>query len=285
MNQISDLKELKKTIDGMSYSYCDLIDVEGKKLVIRNHKKPDFNSNLEKIIKKVNSPAIKKGSYLIRFYVASQQEPDVYVYHKGGVKTISEDKPMPIVQAQEKPSKDSAERVLTWTQALSYQKEISELTFKVQLLERERDDWKVKYNELLNDRDEENDENVISEAPLSAADSIKSIIENVMVTGMPVLDRLLSHREKKLDFEMMKFGITPKQRPQQQQQQNPNNEKLILSRIDEYMTKLGEINPEVYDEIEEATENITDVRSWLIFVRDNYQEIFPELEAYINQAA
>lgn len=282
MNEIKDFKKFEKEAKDQGYIYCDLFSHDNKKLLTRNRLKGDFESNLKKIFAKLESSVTSPGTYIIRCYVAPASEPEIFVYHKGGVKTLGENSELPktitIIEKQKEPKSPD---VLTYEKALEYQNEISRLTFENADLRRQIE----ALEEELEDYEEEEEERENNPATMGDNNPMKAVttaIENIMATALPVLDRHYKYKEDLMKLEWAKITKTiPAQAPQQQQQPSPMDQ--LEQKVNAWLDKISTENQELYAKLEEMSTQVTSLEEYLQAIQKSFPEKFLELESFVTQ--
>lgn len=279
MQEITNLSEFKRNVIDQNYIYCSLIDQNGKKLINRNKKKTDFDSNLDKIIKKLQSNFLKNGSYFIECAVHPYGETESWLFNKGGVKTIAEGQTSPTVTIIEREKPSKSPEVLTYAKALEYQNEINRLTYENKRLEEENKALREELEEFEEEEEENEEERSIAEN--NPVKSIGSIIENILATAMPVLDRHYTIKEKQLEIDRLKYlGATEeKQAPKV----TPQEEQVLTNKINAWLEKISAENEELYNKLESLTAQVRSLEEWLVLVKTNFPDKYSELENFVTQ--
>lgn len=281
MTTITDLKEFKAMIPDQGFSFIDLY-YNDKKVFSRNRTKPEFTSKLNDIVKKLNSPATKSGSYLIRCYTTPSGEIDeIYKYNKGGVDTLGNgEAPKNVVTIVEREKAPAQENVLTYAKALEYQNEIQRLTYENKRLEELNKSLQEQIDEYEEEEEEGEESPALAEP--TGMQQVTSLIENILATAMPVLDRHFTIKEKSLELELIKAGRTPIQ-PQAPKVSQKDQEELT-EKVNAWLDKIGEENEELYSQLEAMSQRVNSLEQFLVQIKSNLPEQFQDLESFIQQS-
>jgi len=193
------IPELKKITKDQGYRHVRLTDSDGNELVKFNPSTISVTERIEEMETRLKSPAIKDGYYCFegKMYNGKSQRPDKYYILKGTAK----DEIKPVEEAPI-PEKDHP---LTYDQAIKMNKEIATLKAEKEYLERDRDEWKVKYNSLMDEveeiMEEAPDEEQLGEGGFELSDNMQKFLGTLSENLLPVLDRHYDLKEKKLQIE------------------------------------------------------------------------------------
>jgi chromosome segregation ATPase len=292
MNEIKNLNNFKSSVNDQGYIYCDLHSGDGKKILSRNRLKTEFDDNLSKIIKKINSAPMQNGTYLIRCYISPSSEGEIYCYHKGGVSSLGEGNGQKITIVQKE--KDKPENnVLSYSSALGYQNEINKLTYEKALLEKEISelraqlkDWEENYEEV-----DEEENPTLSEPKKDFMVMLKETLETFSATALPIIDRHYALKERTLEVELMKLGVKPKQKPvdrkidPQAQAKAEAQKQILVDRIEGFLETVSEKDEDHYNELEQLSTETESLEEWLVKVKELYPGTYSEMENYLQNVA
>lgn len=281
MNEITNLNDFKKSLENEPYIYADLYSSDGKKLIPRNRLKKDFDSHITKIFTKIKSPNVQNGTLFIRCSVSPTSSPDIFTFHKGGVKTLSENQTQPTTIIVNEKVKERSPDVLTYDKALEYQNTIAKLEYEKQALE---DKVKALQEELDSLEYVEEEEKSLAEP--NAATSWKDVIENISTTLLPILDRHYTIKEQSLKLELAKLQgkKQPRYVPPKQPQITPEQEEALENGVSEWLEKVQNEDEELYNVFEQMSEQVNSMEEFLAFIKTNYPDSFKDLENYLQVA-
>jgi len=238
------LSQLKALIKKQGYKHIGLRTLEGTELVKYNPNTIKVEKRLEDITTRLSSPTIPDGYYIVgcKYLIAKDAQSDDYMIVKGVVKDLP---PAP------KNITVDTENVLSYTEALKMQNKIAQLEAKNESLEKERDDYKDKYDTLMLEVREIMDDDGEEEETLSEpANNMATALSELVTTLLPVAERHydLQDRHLKLQEGAMVERLHRQQNgiPQAVQDLQQNSQQEFQEIPDEQLAQMSEIDQNAY---------------------------------------
>lgn len=268
----TNLDELKTVFEDMNFKFVRLLDNTRKVLVNWNNAKPE--PTWDKIFKLLNSKSSPIGNYILEFKIQQAKPATEYIFQKGNGLSANGG-PQIIYKEVEKNS-----AVLTFEQAIAYEREIADLKSQLRQAELERDDWQRKYEEIPEEEEETEEE---EQKPLGdQKPAWLSSIENIVPGIMSGWEKHLELKEKALNLEQQKlqqYGmpVIKRQAPQQQSTVPPE----VIEKINEFIADENQLSTAEYDKIIASANGATSIeqilKTWSQVLPDSYAKLLDYL--------
>lgn len=242
------LEQCKEHLAQQGYKHISLQTFDGGDVVKYNPSTVTPDKRFEEIERRLQSPTLPDGYYnfMGKFNSMRDSVPDKYTIVKGDVKEVD----MKPTNTPEPPVKENS--VLSYKEALKMQNKIAELTANKGVIERERDDYRDKYYELLeeveeimNESPEEEEDGELSEG--NTGTFLKELVTNLT----PIFDRHYDLKEKELEIQegkvinkLVKAGFKHPQQNGQPAETAQEEEEYELEYPDLSEEELSEMSPE-----------------------------------------
>ena len=245
--------EIKAAVKQQGYKTAALENNKGERIQQFNSTRTStIAKQLELIHKRLQSDVFEDGIYYIlcASSIQNQKRPDKYPIIKGkfnqSMLNDNGNTHQPVII--QSPSQD----VLSWEAALSYQKQISDLTNKVNQLQLELNNAQILLEEF------ENEETNLGDAPDT---SIVGYLKEVLPSILPMADRYFDLEEKKLNVQSQQQRQPAQQRPPAERKPITTGRFQHLALIEHYynsgqddkfnneLDKLENFNTDLYNQI------------------------------------
>ena len=214
-------QELKNAVKEQGYKIAALDNNKGERIQNFNAlKHTPILKQLDLIQKRLNSDLFEDGIYYVTMATSVRgiKTADRYPIVKGKFTPEMLDEKQNTPVYIQSPSQD----VLSWEAALSYQKQISDLTSQIKALQLENNYLQVQIEDL------ENDEGEGLSAPATGGNDFLSFLKESVPNLLPVVDRYFNIEEQKINLESQKLNRQPQQHQQQKQRTQPQEKKEIV---------------------------------------------------------
>lgn len=194
------LEELKAITKDQGYRHVRLTDSDGNMIVAFNPASITVGARIDEMATRLKGPAMKDGYYIFegKQYLRTEAKVDKYPVLKGTAKEEINLNPEPEPIKEDHP--------LTYDQAIKMNKQIAELKAQNEYLERERDEWKLKYDQLMEEveeiiAEEPEEDETMSEGNGEISSDMQKFWTQLSENLLPVIDRHYDMKEKKLQIE------------------------------------------------------------------------------------
>lgn len=286
--QTYTIQELENAIRETAYKYIALYTASGTQLIPYNNQKPTVEERLIEIRKRLKSPTLKDGVYIVRAknYTSKDAVYDEFPVQKGRgkIETLQEIAPAKIERNPE---------VTSYKEVLKLQNKITELEYELKALQKDYDELEIKYEEQ-----KEEFEELKETAPQLAEGEQKDFLSRagtwlaeIIPTVSPLLDKHFELKELALKNEtariMLAQGRTIQQptqqpTPQPKQEARPDpSQQFIVKKIQEFIMKFQD-DENKYEQLATIFNSSESLDNYYERMKEHDAQLFNELINHIN---
>lgn len=280
------IQELENAVKETGYKYIALYTSDGKQLIPYNNTKPTVPERVEEIKKRLKSPSIKDGIYIVRAknYQSKDGVYDEFPIQKGTgkIETLKENV---IVKAERNPE------VTSYKEVLKLQNRITELEFELRALQKDYDDLEEKYE----DQNEELEE--LKAQPQTLAENKEqdffsragTWLQDIITTSSPLIEKHFELKEKALNNETARLMLAQGKMIQTQQPKRetppPQNadpsQQFVVKKIQEFITQFQD-DEQKYEELANIFNTSTSLDDFYLKMKEYDAQTFDSLIQFIN---
>lgn len=212
-------QEIRRIFKSQNYKYASLRNSDGKSIVTyntENNKSVKASNKVDEAFERLK--ILPDGIYIFCFANSKGRnvQPDEFHFIKGNMATDEMGKPINYQVINQAPSKTNEyERVLSYPEVISLQMELTRTKFELDSTRRELDKANLEIASLESEIKELEAKGLSDNDPSSPM----KWVENLGSTFMPVIDKIMTQRDRELRLKEQKFYAS-RNRQQSQPSQN-----------------------------------------------------------------
>lgn len=284
--QTYSIQELENAVNETGYKYIALYSSDGKQLIPYNNTKPTVPERIEEIKKRLKSPSIKDGIYIVRAknYQKKDGVYDEFPIQKGTgkIETLKENL---TVKTERNPE------VTSYKEVLKLQNRITELEFELRALQKDYDDLEEKYDDQSEELEElkANPTTLAETKPEDFFTRAGTWLQDLITTSSPLIEKHFELKEKALNNETARLMLAqgrmiqpqaPKREPEPQPSADPSQQ-FVVKKIQEFITQFQD-NEQHYEELANIFNTSTSLDDFYTKMKEYNPKTFDSLIQFIN---
>lgn len=287
------LDDFERILDEQGFRYISLVRPDGSIVVNNNQNKISPKIKLEEIKKRLKSPSLNDGVYIIRCKNTLNKGGvyDDFPIMKGNPDTLKETI-KPEIPMQQKTVKENP-NVTSYSEVLKLQVRIKELEFENERLAKEVADLEEQIEELEEQIESQPAENLSEGEPEEdVLERAGKWFKQTMIMCQPLIDKHFELKEKSLNLEAMKLmhknGQIPvqQQRPQQPQQPQQTHQTTGVEyadkRIQKFIEAIAIDDLDMYEQLVDIYNGAESMDDFLQKVQSHNEDVFNRMVQFIN---
>lgn len=285
--QTYTIKELEEAVKETGYKYIALYTSSGKQLIPYNNTKPTVPERVQEIAKRLKSPSLKDGIYIVRAksYQSKDGVYDEFPIQKGTgkIETLKEN----VVVKKESNNPE----ITTYKEVLKLQNRITELTYENQALQKEVDDLEEEIDELKSELEEQK-ENAPALGEGQSKDFLEragSWLQDIITTASPLIDKHFELKQLALNNETAKIMLAqgkqlqiPTKQPEPQRQKTADpSQQFVVKKIQEFIMQFQD-NEQHYEELANIFNTSESLDNFYERMKEYNPQTFDSLIKFIN---